>query len=193
MSSRIAFGLALRLWRLAIGRKPNEVAAAHSYIAYLEKGEKSVSLEKAQELSADLGLHPLALIVTSYALEQGVELVDVMAELNVSLKRRTPSSTQLYEAREYEAATAAHKLRLLARGLRDWKSPNWPPEGRVVSEQSLVSVRTKAPRRVRAAMKYSNPHSGEVVIARTLANKTLQSWVAVYGAEVVRSWAVPFE
>lgn len=40
-------------------------------------------------------------------------------------------------------------------------------------------------------MRYTNPHTGEEVLARNILRNPLPAWVAKYGKDVVKSWKTP--
>jgi transcriptional regulator with XRE-family HTH domain len=64
-----SFAKALRLTRRARGLSQEEfdVISSRTYISALERGIKQPTINKIDELAAVLGVHPLTLMVLSYA------------------------------------------------------------------------------------------------------------------------------
>lgn len=69
MDTKIAFGLALKKVRKAKGLTQEEFGdvSSRTYLSTLERGVKSVTLEKLNELAKVLGVHPLTLLVLTYS------------------------------------------------------------------------------------------------------------------------------
>lgn len=193
MSSRKAFGMALRMWRLVSRARLGQVGkVSASFIAYVEKGEKGVSLEKSQDLSKSLGLHPLTLILTSYALEHGQDLTEVLAELNLSLQHEQGLAQLSSDSPEPEIAKASLKLVQLGRGISPLEPLPSRPQGEG-GEGASDDLEPQEKRRVRTLKCYRNPYTNVEVNTRTLAHSTLRKWREQYGDEEVKSWGVPFE
>lgn len=45
-------------------------------------------------------------------------------------------------------------------------------------------------RRKRTARKYKNPNTGEIIEVRGGRQRNYQSWIQLYGKDVVKSWAI---
>ncbi|KKN80594.1 hypothetical protein LCGC14_0328130 [marine sediment metagenome] len=59
----------------------------------------------------------------------------------------------------------------------------------VLNIKNESEVSAKSSRRKSAPVTYTNPNSGEKVIAKTRANKRVKAWIAQYGRGVVEGWA----
>lgn len=193
MDSRKAFGKALRMWRLSAGLRQIDVAGYtnQSFIRYLENGQKIASLDKAQELSVAIGMHPLALILTVYALQQKQDLAAVIVELLQDLQgKASPKAPASYNDRE-ETVAALREVGLLTMGLKELAATlNVPASAKKrpvrMAEPNIPPLSGK---RVRSRKRYLNPYTGEEVFAGNLANLTLKKWRLLYGDDMVRSWA----
>ncbi|MFO1305608.1 MAG: helix-turn-helix transcriptional regulator [Burkholderiales bacterium] len=69
MADRDYFGQALRRARKARGMTQEDFAtmSSRTYVSMLERGERSPTLAKINELSAALKIHPLTLLALAYA------------------------------------------------------------------------------------------------------------------------------
>ena len=85
-----AFGLALRQLRLHRGLTQEDfsVVSSRTYLSSLERGLKSPTLEKVNELAKELGLQPLTLLALAYSYESrsSVTVEQLMARVGVELK-----------------------------------------------------------------------------------------------------------
>lgn len=64
----------------------------------------------------------------------------------------------------------------------------------VPAESNSKPVRTrKSPQSKRPLIRYTHPETKEVVESKGLNHKTLQSWIAEYDRETVKSWGVVIE
>lgn len=61
-----AIGLALKQQRLSKGFSQETIGASQSYISDIERGLKSISVEKLDELANNMGVHPLTILANSY-------------------------------------------------------------------------------------------------------------------------------
>lgn len=68
MELKGAFGLALRQFRKAKGLTQEEFSqmSSRTYLSALERGLKSPTLDKIDELSKVMGVHPVSLVAGSY-------------------------------------------------------------------------------------------------------------------------------
>lgn len=69
MDSKKGFGIALRKIRKAKNLTQEDFGeiSSRTYLSTLERGMKSPTLEKVEALSTTLGVHPLTLLVSTYA------------------------------------------------------------------------------------------------------------------------------
>jgi transcriptional regulator with XRE-family HTH domain len=79
MSLQSRFGAALQLARKNKGLTQEDfsIASSRTYISTLERGLKSPTLEKIDEIATVLGIHPLTLIALAYTDESGVSIKDL--------------------------------------------------------------------------------------------------------------------
>ena len=54
---------------------------------------------------------------------------------------------------------------------------------------SVANTQTSKTRKPKAAVTYTNPHTGESVTAKGANHKILKEWRKEYGHETVKSWA----
>jgi len=68
MDTKIAFGLALKKVRKAKGLTQEDFGdvSSRTYLSTLERGMKSITLEKLNDLAQVLGVHPLSLLLLTY-------------------------------------------------------------------------------------------------------------------------------
>lgn len=69
MDTKIAFGLALKKVRKAKGLTQEDFGdvSSRTYLSTLERGMKSITLEKLTYLAGVLGVHPISLLLLTYA------------------------------------------------------------------------------------------------------------------------------
>lgn len=69
MDTKIAFGLALKKIRKAKGLTQEDFGdvSSRTYLSTLERGKKSITLEKLNDLAVVLGVHPLSLLLLTYS------------------------------------------------------------------------------------------------------------------------------
>ncbi|AZZ45373.1 MULTISPECIES: helix-turn-helix domain-containing protein [Stutzerimonas] len=89
MELNTAFGQALRISRQAAGRTQEDFTriSSRTYISQLERGLKSPTLEKLDELSKLLGMHPVTLVAATYILKNQVGADDLQSTLVAELKQ----------------------------------------------------------------------------------------------------------
>lgn len=87
MESKLAFGAALRLLRKKRGltQEDFDAVTGRTYLSALERGLKSPTLDKVNELASVLGVHPLSLLSLSYAQGEPSELINVLEKLRQEL------------------------------------------------------------------------------------------------------------
>ena len=68
METKIAFGLALKKIRKDKGLTQEDFGdvSSRTYLSTLERGMKSITLEKLNSLAQVLGVHPLSLLLLTY-------------------------------------------------------------------------------------------------------------------------------
>ena len=65
-----------------------EQISSRSYISYIERGKVSVSLEKLDELSTFVGVHPVSLLFQAYLAHDGNKSpLDLMSKIMEDLKK----------------------------------------------------------------------------------------------------------
>ncbi len=64
-----------------------EQVSSRSYISYIERGKVSITLEKLDELSRFVGVHPVSLLFQSYlAQDKSSSALDLMSKIMEDLK-----------------------------------------------------------------------------------------------------------
>jgi transcriptional regulator with XRE-family HTH domain len=63
-----ALGKALKELRVRNGISQEQMGASQSYVSDVERGLKSISLEKLAEFSASIGVHPITVLARCYML-----------------------------------------------------------------------------------------------------------------------------
>ncbi|EPB7048052.1 TPA: helix-turn-helix transcriptional regulator [Pseudomonas aeruginosa] len=88
MELNTAFGQALRRSRQATGRTQEDFhpISSRTYISQLERGLKSPTLEKLEELSGLLGVHPVTLVAATYLLKDMVTTSELQSTLTQQLE-----------------------------------------------------------------------------------------------------------
>lgn len=88
MELQQAFGLALKKYRQQAGM-PQEgfaLVSSRTYVSSLERGLKSPTLEKVQELAAAMAVHPLSLIATTYlTMDPTLSVDDLLAKIKAEV------------------------------------------------------------------------------------------------------------
>ena len=79
------FGSALRQIRKlkGISQENFSLQSSRTYVSSLERGLKSPTLSKIEELSAVLGIHPLTLLVFSYSKGSESAIHQVLKEIEI--------------------------------------------------------------------------------------------------------------
>ncbi|MCH2340207.1 helix-turn-helix domain-containing protein [Pseudomonas sp. NPDC047963] len=96
MESKLAFGTALRLLRKKRGltQEDFDAVTGRTYLSALERGLKSPTLEKVNELASVLGVHPLSLLSLSYVQGEPSEVMNVLEKLKQELQSLQSPSNQ---------------------------------------------------------------------------------------------------
>lgn len=78
-----AFGIALQKTRKECDKTQEDfgIVSSRTYVSSLERGLKSVTLEKLEELAAVMGVHPMTLIYRAYLLKDGRKNAEKVIEL----------------------------------------------------------------------------------------------------------------
>ena len=82
MEIKQAFGKALQVCRKHKGLTQEDFSevSSRTYLSTLERGLKSPTLEKIDEIARVLEIHPLTLLVTAYSLSGGIQELDILFE-----------------------------------------------------------------------------------------------------------------
>lgn len=93
MELKKAFGEGLRALREACGLAQEDLKGSYSqsYLSQLENGHRAVSLEKADSLAKEIGLHPLTLLAKTYAIQGNLSNTKLLAMVKAELEKLEPS------------------------------------------------------------------------------------------------------
>jgi len=86
MEIKKAFGKALQACRKSKGLTQEDFSevSSRTYLSTLERGLKSPTLEKVDELAEVLKIHPLALLIKTYAIrEKSLDLNELLDKLRI--------------------------------------------------------------------------------------------------------------
>lgn len=88
MDINTAFGQALKSFRLAKGYTQEDFAevSSRTYISSLERGLKSPTIEKVNDIANEMKICPVALIVLTYAIFEEEDSVHVIGKAESELK-----------------------------------------------------------------------------------------------------------
>ena len=91
MDINTAFGLALKSFRLAKGYTQEDFAdvSSRTYISSLERGLKSPTIEKVNDIAYEMKICPVALMVLTYSLFRGEDTTQVIGKAESQLKDRS--------------------------------------------------------------------------------------------------------
>lgn len=95
MNIRQAFALALRKARKARGLTQEDfsIVSSRTYLSALERGMKSPTLDKVQELADTLKVHPLTLLALAYSNIEGENgLSALMDKIKLEIMGLNPKS-----------------------------------------------------------------------------------------------------
>lgn len=90
MELKAAFGFALRQFRKSKGLTQEDFAhlSSRTYMSVLERGIKSPTLDKIDEISTEMGIHPLSLVAGSYLqLDRALSVSELMSLISTELKQ----------------------------------------------------------------------------------------------------------
>lgn len=82
-----AFGQALRRQRKAKGlsQEAFTIVSSRTYMSELERGLKNPTLDKIDELSTIMGIHPLTLLTECFSLKDDLDIEDIFAKITQEL------------------------------------------------------------------------------------------------------------
>lgn len=95
MDIRQAFAFALRKARKARGLTQEDfsIVSSRTYLSTLERGIKSPTLDKVQELAGTLKVHPLTLLALAYSYIEGEQgLPDLLDKIKQEIMGLDPKS-----------------------------------------------------------------------------------------------------
>lgn len=92
MERKLAFGAALKAVRVGKGIAQEQLGASQSFISTLERGIRSPTVEKMEELAQRLGVNPATLIILmQVGMDGDVEaLLKAVQDEIKALKNKTP-------------------------------------------------------------------------------------------------------
>ncbi|HBO4309883.1 TPA: helix-turn-helix transcriptional regulator [Pseudomonas aeruginosa] len=101
MELKKAFGEGLRTLRELSGIAQEDLKGIYSqsYLSQLENGHRGVSLEKADSLAKEIGLHPLTLLAKTYAIQGKLSNTELLALVEAELAKLEPSKKRKAAAR----------------------------------------------------------------------------------------------
>lgn len=78
-----AFGIALKKSRKEKKKTQEDfgIVSSRTYVSSLERGLKSITIEKLEEIALVLGVHPLTLLYRSYRIKDGRKSAEKIIEL----------------------------------------------------------------------------------------------------------------
>lgn len=81
------FGMALKLARKSknISQESFDVVSGRTYISSLERGLKSPTLEKVDQLASVVGVHPLTVLALSYGVSDKKSLAKLLHDVEAEL------------------------------------------------------------------------------------------------------------
>ena len=88
------FGVALRKARKSRGLTQEDfsVVSSRTYLSSLERGIKSPTISKVEELASVIGVHPLSLLALAYLPTQPAERNDVCARIKADIESLSSST-----------------------------------------------------------------------------------------------------
>lgn len=88
MELKSSFGQALRLIRKKKAKTQEDfsVISSRTYLSALERGLKSPTIDKIDELAQVIGVHPLTLLVAAYLARDSVKRKDLINHINQELE-----------------------------------------------------------------------------------------------------------
>lgn len=87
MDLKQAFGSTLRMFRQRKNRTQEDfdIVSSRTYISTLERGIKSPTIDKLDDIAGVLGVHPATLIVSTYMEKNGDDLEAVLKRIREDL------------------------------------------------------------------------------------------------------------
>ncbi|PZX01980.1 helix-turn-helix protein [Pseudomonas sp. 478] len=80
-------GQALKEFRLSRGLSQEHVGASQSYVSDIERGLKTLSIEKLHEFASCIGVHPISIIARCYLIkDKSISEENLMAILQQDLE-----------------------------------------------------------------------------------------------------------
>lgn len=91
MTLRTGFGKALQIARKSRGLTQEDFSevSSRTYLSSLERGLKSPTLEKVQNLAAVMEIHPVSLITLAYLNTDQVDMSQLLQRITLELQRLT--------------------------------------------------------------------------------------------------------
>jgi transcriptional regulator with XRE-family HTH domain len=86
MDLRAAVGIAIRKIRISRAVPQEELGPSQSYVSDVERGMKSPSIEKIDDIATVLGVHPLTLLAYAYV-QAGVQPSDLLERIQFELSK----------------------------------------------------------------------------------------------------------
>lgn len=88
MNSRKGFAIALRQLRASKGLTQEDFSdvSSRTYLSSLERGMKSPTLAKLEELSNVMEIHPATLLMLTYCKAEDMQLNELLAQVTADLK-----------------------------------------------------------------------------------------------------------
>lgn len=81
-----AVGAAVRELRVKSGISQEKIGSSQSYVSDVERGFKGLSIDKLDEFSANIGVHPLSIIVRAYLLkDQNKSFSELVSQIQKDL------------------------------------------------------------------------------------------------------------
>lgn len=85
-----AVGAALRELRVTNGVSQEKVGASQSYVSDVERGFKSLSIDKLDEFATNIGVHPLSILAKAYLLKhKEISLSELITRMEQDLNEAT--------------------------------------------------------------------------------------------------------
>lgn len=86
MDLKAAVGIAIRKIRISRAVPQEELGPSQSYVSDVERGMKSPSIEKIDDMATVLGVHPVTLLAYAY-IQAGVPPSDLLERVNFELSK----------------------------------------------------------------------------------------------------------
>lgn len=81
------FGLGLQRARRAAGKTQEDFSdvSSRTYLSSLERGKKSPTITKVEQIASELGLHPLTLFALAFLVEDPCAKDQLLSEISLQL------------------------------------------------------------------------------------------------------------